>query len=46
MRCLVAGRWTDVGESSGVDVGGDTTSQRGEPAAVVILTASLVAAAT
>ena len=34
MRCLVAGRWAGVGESSGVDVGGDTTSERGEASAV------------
>ena len=33
-RCLVAGRWAGVGESSGVNVGRDTTSERGESAAI------------
>ena len=35
LRCLVAGRWTGVGESSGVDIGGDATSESGEASAVV-----------
>jgi hypothetical protein len=30
----LAERWTVVGESSGVDVGGDTTSERGEASAI------------
>jgi len=34
MRCLVAGLWADVGESSGVNVSGDTTSERSEASPV------------